>query len=175
MKGLVHIYAGDGKGKTTAALGLGIRAWGRGLKVLLVQFLKGAESGELKALERLSPGFEVLRGENPIKFICDMNKKELEEAGNVQRKLFGEAVSRIKEGTYDVLIMDELLGVIEDGMLEIQRVIEFINTKPGKTELVITGVRVPKELSELADYYSEIRCMKHPMAKGIKSRKGIEI
>ncbi len=175
MKGLVHIYAGDGKGKTTAALGLGIRAWGRGLKVLIVQFLKGTESGELLALERLTPGFEVLRSDKPIKFICDMNERELDEAGIIQRRLFEEALSKIDGGRIDLLILDELLGVIEDEMLELQRVIDFIKTKPEKMEVVITGVRVPKELAEMADYHSEIRCIRHPMDKGITSREGIEI
>ena len=175
MKGLVHIYAGDGKGKTTAALGLGIRAWGRGLKVLLVQFLKSTESGELKALERLSPGFEVLRSDKPIKFVCDMNDKELNEAGKIQRQLFEEALSKTDEDRFDILILDEMLGVIEDGMLELQKVIDFVKTKPEQLEIVITGVRVPKELAGLADYHSEIRCIRHPMDKGIASREGIEI
>jgi cob(I)alamin adenosyltransferase len=173
-KGLMHIYSGEGKGKTTAAIGLGVRAIGRGYKVLLVQFLKGVESGEIKALKTMKLGFEILKSESPIKFVCDMNKDEFEEAGRLQRRILEEAKKRISQGGIDLLILDEVLGAVENGMINIQDIVELAKNRPEGMELVLTGRVAPKELAELADYQSDIRCVKHPMNSGIKSRKGIE-
>lgn len=174
LKGLVHIYSGDGKGKTSAAIGLGIRAFGRGMSVMLTQFLKSAGSGELHTIGMLGPGFEVVRGRKAVKFLCDMNEKELIETGEQQRELFEMTASKIKTGKYNILILDELLGVIENGMIDIGCVVDFVINKPEDLELVITGRKAPAELAELADYHSEIKCIKHPIEKGIRARKGIE-
>lgn len=174
MKGLVHIYTGDGKGKTTAAVGLGIRAYGRGLKVLMVQFLKGAETGEMKTLEALKPGFRLYRSKEILKFTWNMTEEELAETRQVQKEILEYAVNEINKGGWDMLILDEALGALSSGMLELKELMEFIKGKPDCLELVLTGRDAPEELIELADYVSEIKCIKHPMEQGIPARKGIE-
>ena len=174
MKGLVHIYTGNGKGKTTAAVGLGVRAFGRGFKVLLVQFLKGSETGELISLKRFEPGFMLHRGTEVKKFTWDMNEEERQRTKEDQRKLLSFAVKEAGTGSWNLLILDEILGAISSGMVDLKDVAEFVKSKPEAMELVLTGRNAPAELIELADYVSEINPVKHPMNKGIRARKGIE-
>lgn len=174
MKGLVHIYTGDGKGKTTAAVGLGVRACGRGLKVLMVQFLKGAPTGEMYSLKALEPGFELYRGTETKKFTWEMNTEEKTRTTEEQSGIFEFAVSTAVGGKCDLLILDEALGAISSGMLDKEAVMEFIKGKPENLELVLTGRGATPELIELADYISEIRAVKHPAEKGVNGRKGIE-
>jgi cob(I)alamin adenosyltransferase len=130
MKGLVHIYTGDGKGKTTAALGLGVRACGRGLKVLMVQFLKGAPTGEMYSLKALEPDFVLYRGVETKKFTWEMNDEEKAQTAAEQNRIFEYAASAVKGGIVDLLILDEALGAISTGMLDKNAVIEFIKAKP---------------------------------------------
>ena len=174
MKGLVHIYTGDGKGKTTAAIGLGIRACGRGFKVLMVQFLKGAETGEMHTLKKLEPDFVLYRGTEIKKFTWNMNAEELRLTRKEQEEIFDHALAAAQNGSCDILIMDELIGAVATGMIQIKAVADFIRNKPDKLELVLTGRDAPAELVELADYVSDIKTVKHPMDKGIPARKGIE-
>lgn len=174
MKGLVHIYTGNGKGKTTAAIGLGIRACGRGLKVLMVQFLKSAETGEMFIIKRLEPDFTLFRGKESRKFTWNMDEKELEEAKKEQKEIFDFAVNSACSGRLDLLIMDEVLTAVNMEMISLEDVVNFLNSRPEKPEVVLTGRNAPEELVRLADYVSEIRAVKHPMDKGVKARKGIE-
>lgn len=173
MPGLVHVYTGNGKGKTTAALGLGIRAYGRGFKVLLVQFLKGADTGELKVLANLGTAFEVRRS-NTKKFVKEMNTLEFCAAQQIHQELFEYAVAVGRQGEADLIILDEIMATINLGLLTLAAVVKFIKEKPGDLELVLTGRDAPPELLELADYVSDIRAVKHPLTKGIKARSGIE-
>jgi cob(I)alamin adenosyltransferase len=174
MQGLVHIYTGNGKGKTTAALGLGIRACGRGFKVLMVQFLKGAETGEMHILKKLEPDFILRRGTEVRKFTWNMNEEELKKAGAIQRELFDFAVRSAQSGGYNLLILDEIMAAMSAGFVPVQDVANFIRNKPEGLEIVLTGRNAPEELIAAADYVSEIRAVKHPMEKGIGARKGIE-
>jgi cob(I)alamin adenosyltransferase len=174
MKGLVHIYTGNGKGKTSAAIGLGIRACGSGLKVLMVQFLKSADTGELKSLGKLAPEFEIFRTEEIKGFIWNMNEEQKEIAGRVIHKTFKSAVESAMRGQCDVLIMDEIMASISNGFLNKNDVSSFIKNKPEWLEVVMTGRNAPDELIELADYVSDINEIKHPFSKGINARKGIE-
>lgn len=174
MKGLVHIYTGDGKGKTTTAVGLGIRACGRGFRVLMVQFLKGADTGEIHTLKKLEPVFLLHRGKETTKFTWNMNEEELKEAARIQQDIFKYAADAAMQGTWDLVIMDEILGAISAGLLNLNEVVRFVKGKPDSLELVLTGRNAPEELVELADYVSEIKAVKHPMEKGIPARKGIE-
>lgn len=174
MKGLVHIYTGDGKGKTTAALGLGIRAYGRGFKVLMVQFLKGAETGEMHTLKKLEPGFILHRGTEITKFTWNMTEEELKQTKKIQADIFNYAVDAAMCGGWDLVILDEVLGAIGAGLIDVKSVAEFVHDKPDHVELVLTGRNAPAELVELADYVSEIHAIKHPMEKGVPARKGIE-
>lgn len=173
-KGLIHIYTGDGKGKTTAALGLGIRACGSGMKVLLVQFLKSMDTAELKSLQKLEPDFTVMRGFNCKKFAWQMTPEELRNAAEEAADIFGSVKNTVLSGCYDLVIMDELLGVITLNFLGSEAVLELMNAKPESVELVITGRNAPDSLVAAADYVSEIKAVKHPFEKGTPARKGIE-
>lgn len=174
MKGLVHIYTGDGKGKTTAALGLGLRAVGRGFKVLMVQFLKGADTGEIHSIQKLSPDFVLHRGTELKKFTWKMTDEEKKQAAKEQAKSLEYAEKELKSGNWDMVILDEVLGAISSGMLELNDVLRIVREKPEKPELILTGRGAPAELIELADYVSEIKAVKHPMEKGVPARIGIE-
>lgn len=173
MQGLVHIYTGDGKGKTTAALGLGVRACGRGLRVLLVQFLKGENSGELQVLQHLGPAFEVWNSSTP-KFVRNMNDAERREAQEAHRKLWQRVAAAGLSGEKDLIILDEAMAALAHQYLSLGDVIRFIKERPEQVEIVMTGRNAPPELVELADYVSEIRAVKHPYEKGIPARRGIE-
>jgi cob(I)alamin adenosyltransferase len=174
MKGLVHIYTGDGKGKTTAAVGLGMRAWGRGKKVLMVQFLKGMESGELITINRLDSNFIVNPGKPLYKFTWNMNEDELRKAAVLQKEQFDYALKEMKTDKWDVLILDEIMAAVNTGMISLEDVLELIRHKPERLEIVMTGKNAPAPLIELADYVSDIREIKHPLKKGIPARRGIE-
>lgn len=175
MKGLVHIYTGNGKGKTTAAVGLGIRAWGSGMKVLMVQFLKGMESGELIAIRHLGDGFHVKPGQPMRKFTWNMNEEELQLAAFIQKQQFAYAKSETLTGKWDMLILDEIMAAITTGMIPLEDVLSFIKDKPEEMEVVLTGRNAPDSLIEAADYVSIIQEVKHPMNKGISGRRGIEV
>ena len=173
MDGLTHVYCGDGKGKTTAALGLGVRACGRGKRVLLVQFLKGSDSGELNVLDAL-PNFNILPNPENIKFIFQMNETERAETAQLCGARFQKAVQAAADGACDLLILDEVFGAVSTGMLPNEMLAEFIKSKPGNLELVLTGRDPEPEILVLADYVSEIRKVKHPFDRNISARKGIE-
>lgn len=174
MKGFVHIYTGDGKGKTTAAIGLGVRACGRGMKVLMVQFLKSTPTGEMYSLKSLEPNFRLCRGTESKKFTWQMGEEEKAQAAAEQKDMFNNAVNAAMNGECDLLILDEILGAISSGMFDKERLVSFIKNKPDGLELVLTGRNADNDLIGLADYVSEIRAVKHPAEKGINARKGIE-
>ncbi len=174
MKGLVHIYTGDGKGKTTAAVGLGVRACGCGLKVLMVQFLKGSGSGELSSLKKLEPGFSVYRSKQVHKFTWQMDEAEKTAVSARQRELLDYAASQISGSVFDLVILDEIMAAISEGMIGTDEVAGLVRNRPEGVELILTGRNAPKQLVDLADYVSEITKVKHPMDKGIPPRKGIE-
>lgn len=172
--GLVHIYTGDGKGKTTAAIGLGIRACGSGMKVRMVQFLKSRDTGELSAIKKLEPDFTICRGFNCKKFVWDMTSEELDEAREEAEEIFESVKATVNGGQYDLIILDELLGVLSLGFIRETSVIEMINNKPQTLELVLTGRDASDSLIQVADYVSRINAVKHPYDKGVSARRGIE-
>lgn len=173
MFGLIHIYCGDGKGKTTAAVGLAVRCAGRGNKVLLVQFLKSRDSGELYSLAKL-PDIEVMRGKESKKFTFQMNEEEKHALLIEHNKMFEQVLAKIKNGGYSLLILDEVIGALNAKVFEMPKLIEFLRHKPENLEVVLTGRNPAPELVEIADYVSEMRKVKHPMDRGIMARKGIE-
>lgn len=173
MFGLIHIYCGDGKGKTTAAVGLAVRCAGRGNKVLLVQFLKSRDSGELYSLAKL-PDIEIMRGKESKKFTFQMNEEEKQALLIEHNKMFEQVLAKIKNGGYSLLILDEVIGALNAKVFEMPKLIEFLRHKPENLEIVLTGRNPAPELVEIADYVSEIRKVKHPMDKGIMAREGIE-
>lgn len=173
MFGLIHIYCGDGKGKTTAAVGLAVRCAGRGNKVLLVQFLKSRDSGELYSLAKL-PDIEVMRGKESKKFTFQMNEEEKHALLIEHNKMFEQVLAKIKNGGYSLLILDEVIGALNAKVFEMPKLIEFLRHKLENLEVVLTGRNPAPELVEIADYVSEMRKVKHPMDKGIMAREGIE-
>ena len=143
-KGLIHIYCGDGKGKTTAAMGLAIRAAGREKKVFITQFLKSGKSGELVSLDKLKEYITFLPGKPVNKFVWNMNDEEKSEAKKEHTARFKEIVEIIKTKEYDLLILDEIIATINNGFIELNEVIDFLKNKPETLEVVMTG-RNPKD------------------------------
>lgn len=172
--GLVHAICGDGKGKTTAAIGQGIRSTGHGMKVIMLQFLKGGITGELKTLGRLEPDFKVFRFEKERGFYPLLPAKEQEEVKMEIENAFQFAKKLLETKECDVLILDEIFGVIENKILSIDALKKFIQLKPKTMELILTGRVVPGELLKQMDYISRIAGVKHPYEQGYKAREGIE-
>ena len=173
MKGCVHIYCGDGKGKTSAAVGLAVRAAGRGKRVLIVRFLKTDNSGEVEVL-RTIPGITVTPCDRTFGFVFRMNEQQKREAAEYFQKRFETAVREAVDGKFDMLILDEIMASCNYGMVSEDDVAEFLKTRPETMEVVLTG-RDPSEcLISLSDYVSEIKMIKHPYTQGIEAREGIE-
>ncbi len=169
--GRIHIYYGDGKGKTTAAVGLAVRAAGSGLKVLFFQFLKDNSSNERKILETL-PGVTCLPGREPVKFVSKMNGDERIEFRHYNNKALDEIIKFC--GPFDMLVLDEALCALNLEVLSEEKLISFIQHKPRGLEIVMTGPRLPDNLLEMADYVTEVRKVKHQFDLGRSARKGIE-
>jgi cob(I)alamin adenosyltransferase len=171
-KGQVQVYTGDGKGKSTAALGLSLRAAGHGLKVIIVQFMKGdPEYGEITALKNVPFEIEVHQTGRPD-FVSKDDPHELDVA-EAKRGL-DIARDVIEKKSADILILDELNVALDFGLVEIEDAIELIDSKPEGMELIITGRKAPKEIIERADLVTEMREVKHYFANGLMGRKGIE-
>lgn len=172
--GLIHIYCGDGKGKTTAAMGLGMRAVGRQKKVLLTQFLKDNETGELNSIEKLGNDFEVFKGAPVKKFFKFMSEEEQIETKREHEERFSKVTKKAVEENFDLLILDEVIASTNLDLIPLSEVVNFLENKPKGLEVVLTGRNPNEKLVELADYVSEIKAVKHPYEKGIGSRIGIE-
>jgi len=169
-RGLVQIYTGEGKGKTTAALGLTLRACGHGFKVFLAQFAKGMDYGELAALARF-PELVTVRQYGRDSFIVAGPSPEdirLARAG------WEEARAVALRGEYDLVILDEIGIALHYRLVSLEEVSELVRGKPHGLELVLTGRKIPPELYELADLVTEMRGIKHYYDRGVKARKGIE-
>ena len=148
--GLVHIYCGEGKGKTTCSVGLTVRACGYGLHVLFMQFLKSGDSSELKILKSL-PGIEVL-GTKPIKkFSFQMTEEEKEETRQINAEQFADMVKMLENDHYDMLVLDEVLGLIDNRLIELEELKNMILARPEGMEVVLTGRVFQEELRPLAD------------------------
>lgn len=174
-KGLILINTGDGKGKTTAAMGLALRAAGNNLKVLILQFIKGPwKSGEVKIIEKLKPLIEVEQlGTGFIKFEKGRPLITEEDTGNAV-KSFRYACDKVNCGKYDMVILDEINNMIDYGLLEVGDIIDLLKNKPEKLYVVLTGRSAPPELIKIADTVTEMKEIKHAFSKGVKARKGIE-
>ena len=170
-QGLIQIYCGDGKGKTTAAVGLAVRAWGRGKKVVFTQFLKSKDSGERKALEQLE-GLTMTDCPDHIKFTFAMTPEERRQEQIHSSRLLASAFAKAEQA--DLLILDEFFGALSTGMIDQGQALAYLKNKPKKLEIVLTGRDPAPEFLELADYVSNIEKQKHPFDKGISARLGIE-
>jgi len=173
QNGLIHVYYGDGKGKTTAALGLGLRACGCGGQVTLVQFLKDRDTSELAALALL-PGFTVLRGKAGTMFAKDMTKEELAATKAIHDANLSAALALAEEGKCNLLILDEVLDAYALGLLDEALLRRAVYEKPAGLELALTGHAPADWLLAAADYVTEMVKRKHPYDEGVRARKGIE-
>ena len=173
MRGCVHIYCGDGKGKTSSAVGLAVRASGRGKKVLIVRFLKTEDSGEVEVLRKI-PGITVTPCDRTFGFVFRMNEEQKREAGAYFQSRFENAVKTAVEDGVDLLVLDEILASCHYGMVREDDVAEFLRNRPAEMEVVLTGRDPSDRLIALADYVSEIKMVKHPYTQGIGAREGIE-
>jgi cob(I)alamin adenosyltransferase len=170
-KGYTQIYTGDGKGKTTAAIGLAVRASGCGLKVFLAQFIKGMEYSEIRALKKFPENITVRQfGRGRFIRRGGPSKEDLE----IARKGFKQIVDIIVNGDFDIVILDEVNVAIHFGLLTVKELIELLKNKPFSLELVLTGRRAPQELIEAADLVTEMKEIKHYFQNGVTARKGIE-
>ena len=172
-KGLIHIYYGDGKGKTSAATGLAVRAAGCGKQVLFARFLKNEESGELEILDRI-PEIHVIHLERSYGFYRTLTEEEQAEVRQMYEALWQDIVRRAETDMYDVLVMDEFMAAYNYGLIGHDAAFAFLREKPARLEVVLTGRDPDEDLVELADYVSEIRKVKHPFDRGIRARRGIE-
>ncbi|MGJ4849310.1 cob(I)yrinic acid a,c-diamide adenosyltransferase [Bacillota bacterium Meth-B3] len=179
-KGLTHIYTGDGKGKTSCAMGMALRAAGSGLAVNIFQFCKTEPSGELKAL-KLLPGVTLKRAQiDTHKFAWDMDAEEKARWSEAQQALFDEAceaseASEASEGALcGLVILDEVLGAVREGAIDEAQLSYLIGHKHKGVELVLTGRNASPALIAKADYVTEMRMVKHPYTEGIPARRGIE-
>lgn len=171
--GLIHVYYGNGKGKTTAALGLALRASGCGKKVVVLQFLKDMKCGELSQLALL-PNTVVLRGKAGAPFTFSMTQEEKDATKVIHDDNLRQALALVGSGECDMLVLDEALDAYQLGLLDEVLLTELIRSKPPALELVITGHSPTDWIVDAADYVTEMVKVKHPYDRGIMARRGVE-
>ncbi|MDI6847356.1 MAG: cob(I)yrinic acid a,c-diamide adenosyltransferase [Candidatus Bathyarchaeia archaeon] len=170
-RGIVQVYTGNGKGKTSAAFGLALRAIGRGLKVYVIQFIKGGfDYGELYIVDKL-PNL-TLKAFGRGRFVTEKppEREDIEFA----EKAMALAEEVVKSDEYDIVVLDEINVALNLKLIKIERVLELIRNKPKHVELILTGRYAPDKIIEAADLVTEMREVKHPYNKGFQARKGIE-
>ena len=170
---MIHAYYGDGKGKSTAAAGAALRAAGNRMRVMYVQFLKTENTGERLALQSID-GITLTSCPLELKFTCEMDDIERQQVSMMYRGIFERAVSITLSDRYDMIVLDEVFDVINEGMLSESSVFEFISNAPNNIEIIMTGRKPPKRFIDAADYVTEFKKHKHPYDRGIQARKGIE-
>lgn len=173
-KGLIHIYTGEGKGKSTASFGLVIRALGHEKKVGVFSFLKDSKTiyGEMKAFERLFPELIYVRFENKSPLFD--KSVTIEDLKKSVTESFDRAMKIIAEKNLDLVVFDELNACLKYELLDKTKVLDFLKKRPVKMEVVFTGRDAIQELIDIADYVTEMKMIKHPFNSGIKARKGVE-
>lgn len=174
MNSCIHIYEGDGKGKTTAAVGLAVRCAGSGQKVLFTQFLKGNNSSEIKSMERI-PNIIIYQNQKEFGFAFNMDTREKVDARTYYRDHFREAIYYAKREHVRLLVLDELLDVYNLNMVDQEEVLQFLRTRPEDMEVVLTGRNPATELLQMGDYVTHMGKIKHPYDWGLMAREGIEM
>ncbi|MFI3325628.1 MAG: cob(I)yrinic acid a,c-diamide adenosyltransferase [Clostridia bacterium] len=169
--GLIHIYCGDGKGKTTASVGLAVRAVGSGKKVLFSQFFKNGESSEVKAIKTFE-NLTYCKSDKAFPRFANMTDEDKLYAYEYYDKLVNDIIEKAKN--YDMIVFDEIISCYNLGFLNRETVVNFCKNNDYDIEIVLTGRNPAPELVEIADYVSQIEKIKHPYDQGITARKGIE-
>ncbi|MCP4134250.1 MAG: cob(I)yrinic acid a,c-diamide adenosyltransferase [bacterium] len=172
--GLVQVYTGDGKGKTTAAIGQAIRAAGRGLNVIIIQFIKGSESGEILFLKKMTGDIPVYRFNSQKKFIWNMNSEELTLLKEETAEGFRLVMDLLNDSACDVLILDEVISAINKEFISFKDLESLLAARPPSIEVILTGRDANEKILELADLVTEMKKIKHPFDRGVKAREGIE-
>jgi cob(I)alamin adenosyltransferase len=175
-KGLVIVNTGNGKGKSTAAFGLGLRASGNRMKVLCLQFIKGAwKTGETEAIKQLAPYFELVKTGRgfTIERLRDQRISDEEHRAAAQEGLVWVR-ERMLSGEYQMIILDEILGSVKAGLVTLDQLMDLVAAKPPDLHLVLTGRNAPPELIEVADLVTEMNPIKHPHQAGIMAQRGVE-
>ncbi|MDK9717301.1 MAG: cob(I)yrinic acid a,c-diamide adenosyltransferase [Trichlorobacter sp.] len=171
-RGCVQVYTGNGKGKTTAALGLSLRALGRGLKVCFFQFIKGGGPyGEQLIADRLAPDFTVIQTGRP----GWVNTKDTTEDRRLAQEALLRAQNALISGEYDLFVCDEINGAVGFGLIDVEQVLDLIRIKPERVELVLTGRNADQRVVQAADLVTEMREVKHYYQSGVPARTGIEM
>ncbi|MEK7871269.1 MAG: cob(I)yrinic acid a,c-diamide adenosyltransferase [Nitrospirota bacterium] len=173
-KGLVIVFTGDGKGKTTSALGIALRACGHNMKVVMLQFIKGSwHYGELESVKKLSPNFELIPlGKGFVGIIDDRLPRE--EHIKAAKEALGIAREKITSGNYRIVILDEINVAVRLNLIDIEDLLDLVKAKPERLHLIITGRGADPKLIEAADLVTEMREIKHPYQKGIEAQRGID-
>ncbi len=171
--GLIIILTGNGKGKTTAAMGQALRAVGHGLKVLMLQFIKGTwDYGELESIKKLDPDFKIRAlGKGFIRSKSKLNDNEALE--NINQS-WAQAEDEIVSDKYDMVILDEINYVIDFGLLPVDKMLTLLDKKPERLHIILTGRNAHEKVIERADLVTEMMEIKHHYTQGIKAQKGIE-
>lgn len=169
---MVHIYCGDGKGKTTCAMGLALRSAGRGNRVVIAQFLKDGNTGERVAWAK-HDNVTLLPVPEKMKFIFAMDEAEKSATRAEMTALFDRAAGLVRAGECDLLILDEMCSAVTTGMVPLEKVTAFLDEKP-QAEIVLTGRDPEQALQDRADYITEMKKIKHPFDQGAKAREGVE-
>ena len=171
--GKIHIYMGEGKGKTTAAAGLILRCAGQGGRVMLMQFLKTGDSGELAALEEVD-GVTVIPSPGYYGFTWEMTEQDKEDAARMYSQAMDNLVFNAQQGNFKLIVLDEIIAAVTAGILTDEQVLEWLEDLPAEPDVVMTG-RYPSEaLLAVGDYITEMRKIRHPYDNGLQARKGIE-
>ncbi|MBI0584254.1 MAG: cob(I)yrinic acid a,c-diamide adenosyltransferase [Methanomassiliicoccus sp.] len=169
--GLVHVYTGNGKGKTTAALGLALRAMGNGLKVAMVQFMKAPQFYGEYEISKSLPNLTLL----PMGRDCLVHEDKVTQADiDAAQAALAKSKELLHSGRYDMVIMDEVNVSIRFDLVRTEDLVRLVKERPPRVELVITGRYAPPEIIDLADLVTEMKCIKHPYTKGVQARAGIE-
>lgn len=171
-KGYIQLYTGDGKGKTTAALGLALRAAGAGLKTIMIQFMKGQHYRELDSVKKLD-GMIIIEQYGSKKF-CMPDNENFEEHYNICRKGITRTLEVIEDENFSIVILDEIVTSLIFNIVTMDDIKEIIKRKPENKELILTGRRAPQELIDLCDLVTEMKEIKHYYTQGVQARVGIE-
>lgn len=191
VEGLIQIYTGSGKGKTSAALGVAFRAMGHGFKVFMISFMKGCTyTGELYSAERFSEKMKIVQFGKGCPYAalikdgfidcstcekCFVNRNLIQPEDKKMVKMGFQLAKRIiEEGRYDFVILDEICNVLDYDLLAVEQVVKLLREKPSYVELILTGRKAPQEIIDLAHYVTEFVSIKHPFQLGVVSRRGIE-
>ncbi|MBD5135974.1 MAG: cob(I)yrinic acid a,c-diamide adenosyltransferase [Lachnospiraceae bacterium] len=170
---MIHLYYGEGKGKTTAAAGQALRAAGNGMKVVFTQFLKGSISGEINILKNIE-GIVILRNDRDMGFLKSMSGDEIKQVTEMHNNNFRKSIELIYGGKYDMLVLDEICAAYEMGVIDVKEVESFISSKPNQAEIILTGRNPADIFMESADYITEMCKIRHPFDKNVQARRGIE-